>query len=98
MGRSVPAARAGRGGGAGTRGRDSGVRNLAGGPADAGVVEVRRSARRRRTVTAYREKGRTVVLKLRFDPSAMPAKAELEALALGLGATDDTRLKVLGSL
>lgn len=27
-----------------------------------GVVEVRRSARRRRTVTAYREKGRTVVL------------------------------------
>jgi predicted metal-dependent hydrolase len=58
----VPAARAGRGAGAGTRGRDSGVRNLAGGPADAGVVEVRRSARRRRTVTAYREKGRTVVL------------------------------------
>ncbi|HEY4630512.1 MAG TPA: M48 family metallopeptidase [Blastococcus sp.] len=58
----MPAARAGRGAGAGTRGRDSGVRNLAGGPADAGVVEVRRSARRRRTVTAYREKGRTVVL------------------------------------
>jgi predicted metal-dependent hydrolase len=58
----VPAARAGRGAGAGTRGRDSGVRDLAGGPADAGVVEVRRSARRRRTVTAYREKGRTVVL------------------------------------
>jgi predicted metal-dependent hydrolase len=58
----VPAARAGQGAGAGTRGRDSGVRDLAGGPADAGVVEVRRSARRRRTVTAYREKGRTVVL------------------------------------
>jgi predicted metal-dependent hydrolase len=35
---------------------------LAGGPAGNGEVEVRRSARRRRTVTAYREKGRTVVL------------------------------------
>ncbi|MGY2085016.1 M48 metallopeptidase family protein [Blastococcus sp. SYSU DS0539] len=31
-------------------------------PADDGVVEVRRSTRRRRTVTAYREMGRTVVL------------------------------------
>jgi predicted metal-dependent hydrolase len=30
--------------------------------ADGNVVEVRRSARRRRTVTAYREQGRTVVL------------------------------------
>jgi len=30
--------------------------------ADGDVVEVRRSARRRRTVTAYREMGRTVVL------------------------------------
>jgi predicted metal-dependent hydrolase len=36
--------------------------DLAGAPSDAGAVEVRRSARRRRTVTAYREKGRTVVL------------------------------------
>ena len=34
----------------------------AGGPADEHVVEVRRSPRRRRTVTAYREMGRTVVL------------------------------------
>jgi predicted metal-dependent hydrolase len=33
-----------------------------GGPAEGDVVEVRRSARRRRTVTAYRELGRTVVL------------------------------------
>ncbi|MCW2701598.1 MAG: uncharacterized protein JWQ45_3133 [Blastococcus sp.] len=32
------------------------------GGGDADVVEVRRSARRRRTVTAYREMGRTVVL------------------------------------
>ncbi|MCW2743043.1 MAG: family peptidase [Blastococcus sp.] len=32
------------------------------GPGDGNVVEVRRSARRRRTVTAYREQGRTVVL------------------------------------
>ena len=31
-------------------------------PADGDVVEVRRSPRRRRTVTAYREMGRTVVL------------------------------------
>jgi predicted metal-dependent hydrolase len=34
----------------------------AGGDAVGNVVEVRRSARRRRTVTAYREQGRTVVL------------------------------------
>ena len=39
-----------------------GARVAAGGTADAAVVEVRRSARRRRTVTAYRELGRTVVL------------------------------------
>lgn len=53
-GRAVPMAR-GR-----ARGDGAAV-PLAG--ADAGpVVEVRRSARRRRTVTAYRESGRTVVL------------------------------------
>jgi predicted metal-dependent hydrolase len=47
-GRALPASRAGR---------------AAGAPAeDEHVVEVRRSARRRRTVTAYRELGRTVVL------------------------------------
>jgi len=46
--RALPAARAGRGAGG-----DDGTSNL---------VEVRRSARRRRTVTAYREAGRTVVL------------------------------------
>ncbi len=46
----------------------SGVRPLAarrtpaGDPGPADAVEVRRSARRRRTVTAYREAGRTVVL------------------------------------
>ena len=57
-GRAVPAARPRRGAGEGTAtGGD-----LAGGPASLGDVEVRRSARRRRTVTAYREKGRTVVL------------------------------------
>jgi predicted metal-dependent hydrolase len=61
-GRAVPAARARRGADEGTAGRGSDRRDLAGSPADAGVVEVRRSARRRRTVTAYREKGRTVVL------------------------------------
>jgi predicted metal-dependent hydrolase len=33
-----------------------------GGPGPAGDIEVRRSSRRRRTVTAYRENGRTVVL------------------------------------
>jgi len=58
----VPAARAGRGADGNTAGRAPGRGDLAGGPNDAGVVEVRRSARRRRTVTAYREKGRTVVL------------------------------------
>ena len=39
-----------------------GARAAAGDVADTPVVEVRRSARRRRTVTAYRELGRTVVL------------------------------------
>jgi predicted metal-dependent hydrolase len=48
--RALPAARAGRGTGGGD------------GAAEENVVEVRRSARRRRTVTAYRELGRTVVL------------------------------------
>jgi predicted metal-dependent hydrolase len=50
--RALPAARGGRGAGP------------VGEPFDAegNVVEVRRSARRRRTVTAYREQGRTVVL------------------------------------
>ncbi len=40
---------------------DGGPAPLPGGDAES-VVEVRRSARRRRTVTAYRESGRTVVL------------------------------------
>jgi predicted metal-dependent hydrolase len=51
-GRALPAARARRGPGG----------SAADGRADGDVVEVRRSARRRRTVTAYREMGRTVVL------------------------------------
>jgi len=51
-GRALPAARSGRA--AATDGSD--------GDAEGNVVEVRRSARRRRTVTAYRELGRTVVL------------------------------------
>jgi predicted metal-dependent hydrolase len=46
--RALPAARAGRGSGDDAAGEN--------------VVEVRRSTRRRRTVTAYRELGRTVVL------------------------------------
>lgn len=56
-GRPLPAARPRRG-----TEQDAGRTDLAGGPANLGDVEVRRSARRRRTVTAYREKGRTVVL------------------------------------
>jgi predicted metal-dependent hydrolase len=51
--RAVPAALSGRGHGA-----DGPVVS---GP-EGNVVEVRRSARRRRTVTAYREQGRTIVL------------------------------------
>jgi predicted metal-dependent hydrolase len=60
VGRSLPASGA-RGSSAGGRagGRADGPVD---GPADADVVEVRRSPRRRRTVTAYREMGRTVVL------------------------------------
>ena len=52
--RAVPAARSGRN--AGRRSEDSNSQP------DDHVVEVRRSSRRRRTVTAYRELGRTVVL------------------------------------
>ena len=57
--RAVPAARAGRGtnGGAAVPGAPATTTE-----AEGNVVEVRRSARRRRTVTAYRELGRTVVL------------------------------------
>ena len=51
--RALPAALSGRG-----HGVDDA--SLAG--AEGNVVEVRRSARRRRTVTAYREQGRTIVL------------------------------------
>ena len=60
-GRTLPAARPRRGAEHGTAAQQSRT-DLAGGPANLGDVEVRRSARRRRTVTAYREKGRTVVL------------------------------------
>jgi predicted metal-dependent hydrolase len=55
--RAVPAARSGR-----TPRRAAEEQATTGGDADEHVVEVRRSARRRRTVTAYRELGRTVVL------------------------------------
>jgi predicted metal-dependent hydrolase len=52
IGRALPAARGNRGP----------VEGPADASTDGDVVEVRRSARRRRTVTAYRELGRTVVL------------------------------------
>jgi predicted metal-dependent hydrolase len=58
VGRPAAAARSRRLAEEGAAGRP----DLAGSSADLGAVEVRRSARRRRTVTAYREKGRTVVL------------------------------------
>jgi predicted metal-dependent hydrolase len=54
--RVVPAARSGRG----STGRPPAPEPVE--EAEGNVVEVRRSARRRRTVTAYRELGRTVVL------------------------------------
>jgi predicted metal-dependent hydrolase len=54
--RALPAARSGRGPVGGTSAQGSGAEG------EENVVEVRRSARRRRTVTAYRELGRTVVL------------------------------------
>jgi predicted metal-dependent hydrolase len=55
-GRALPVARSGRGPVGGTSAQGSGAEG------EENVVEVRRSARRRRTVTAYRELGRTVVL------------------------------------
>jgi predicted metal-dependent hydrolase len=53
-GRALPAARSRRDAAGAADGSD--------GPTGESLVEVRRSARRRRTVTAYRELGRTVVL------------------------------------
>ncbi len=61
-GRAIPAARPRKGADQGLPAPEQARGDLAGGPASLGEVEVRRSARRRRTVTAYREKGRTVVL------------------------------------
>ncbi len=60
--RALPAARPVRGARGSGDPAEPDRPDLAGGPADIGAVEVRRSARRRRTVTAYREKGRTIVL------------------------------------
>jgi predicted metal-dependent hydrolase len=62
-GRALPAGRGGRGvNGSGPDLPPPSDDPLSGNPLSGGVIEVRRSARRRRTVTAYREQGRTVVL------------------------------------
>ena len=66
----------------------------AGGPV--GEVEVRRSARRRRTVTAYRENGRTVVL----IPAAFSAAEErrwVDQMVAKLQTREERRRRTLGS-
>jgi predicted metal-dependent hydrolase len=62
----------------------------------AGEVEVRRSARRRRTVTAYREHGRTVVL----IPAAFSAAEErrwVDQMVAKLQTREERRRRTLGS-
>jgi predicted metal-dependent hydrolase len=61
-----------------------------------GTVEVRRSARRRRTVTAYREQGRTVVL----IPAAFSAAEErrwVDQMVAKLQTREDRRRRNLAS-
>jgi predicted metal-dependent hydrolase len=65
-------------------------------PARAGDVEVRRSPRRRRTVTAYREQGRTVVL----IPAAFTAAEErrwVDQMVAKLQTREERRRRNLGS-
>jgi predicted metal-dependent hydrolase len=80
-GRALPAA--GSGGGPGE------------GPGEGDVVEVRRSARRRRTVTAYRERGRTVVL---IPSSFSPAEERrwVAQMVAKLQTREDRRRRSLG--
>ncbi|OMQ14073.1 metal-dependent hydrolase [Modestobacter sp. VKM Ac-2676] len=62
----------------------------------AGPVEVRRSARRRRTVTAYREDGRTIVL----IPAAFSAAEErrwVDQMVAKLQTREERRKRTLGS-
>jgi predicted metal-dependent hydrolase len=61
-----------------------------------GEIEVRRSARRRRTVTAYREHGRTVVL----IPAAFTAAEErrwVDQMVAKLQTREERRRRTLGS-
>jgi predicted metal-dependent hydrolase len=65
-------------------------------PGTFGEVEVRRSARRRRTVTAYREQGRTVVL----IPAAFSAAEErrwVDQMVAKLQTREERRRRTLAS-
>ncbi|WP_448615759.1 M48 metallopeptidase family protein [Modestobacter sp. URMC 112] len=65
-------------------------------PGSRDVVEVRRSARRRRTVTAYRENGRTVVL----IPAAFSAAEEqrwVDQMVAKLQTREERRRRALAS-
>ena len=65
-------------------------------PGVSGAVEVRRSARRRRTVTAYRENGRTVVL----IPAAFSAAEErrwVDQMVAKLQTREERRRRNLAS-
>jgi predicted metal-dependent hydrolase len=83
--RALPAARSGRG---------VGPAEWPIGP-EGNVVEVRRSARRRRTVTAYREQGRTVVL----NPAAFSPAEErrwVAQMVAKLQTREERRRRSLG--
>ena len=66
-----------------------------GSPVDA-PVEVRRSARRRRTVTAYQEAGRTVVL-IPAGFSAAEERRWVDQMVAKLRTREDRRRRTLGS-
>jgi len=60
------------------------------------AVEVRRSARRRRTVTAYREAGRTVVL-IPAGFSAAEERRWVDQMVAKLRSREDRRRRTLGT-
>ena len=62
----------------------------------AGEVEVRRSARRRRTVTAYREDGRTIVL-IPAAVSAAEERRRVDQMVAKLQTREERRRRSLGS-
>ncbi|WP_235564308.1 M48 family metallopeptidase [Modestobacter sp. Leaf380] len=82
----------------GTRGAGAGAHGSPAHPGDPGhaAVEVRRSHRRRRTVTAYRQEGRTIVL-IPASFSAAEERRWVAQMVAKLETREDRRRRTLGS-